>query len=51
MGSIEKEQLIPVLSTMLKLNDEEKKFIFEYAKGNVYVAKTIRGSWGGYFSP
>lgn len=33
VGSDEKEQLIPVICTMLKLSDEEKKFIMEYAKG------------------
>ena len=30
---MEREQLIPVLCTMLKLSNEEKQFMSEYAKG------------------
>jgi len=48
VGSIEKEQLIPVLSTMLKLNEEEKKFIFEYAKGGEAEEGDDNGSWSSY---
>ena len=47
VGPVEKEQLIPVLSTMLKLSDEEKKVVFEYAKGDGDDAEE-NGSWSSY---
>jgi hypothetical protein len=49
VGSVEKEQLIPVLSTMLKLNDDEKKFVFEYAKGEgAEENEESANSWSSY---
>jgi len=47
VGPVEKEQLIPVLSTMLKLSDEEKRYVFEYAKGEADDPEDS-SSWSSY---
>ena len=41
VGGTGKEQLIPVLCAMLKLSEEEKKVVVEFAKGKLLVFRII----------
>jgi len=43
----EKEHLIPVITSMLKLSNEERDFLVEYAKGEI-EADDGSGSWSSY---
>ncbi|XP_046852090.1 GRIP and coiled-coil domain-containing protein 2-like [Xenia sp. Carnegie-2017] len=46
-GSNEKEQLIPVLTTMLKLSEDEKDFLSKYARDSDVDDET-NSSWSSY---
>ncbi|XP_047130817.1 GRIP and coiled-coil domain-containing protein 2 isoform X3 [Hydra vulgaris] len=48
VGSMEREQLIPVLCTMLKLSNEEKQFLLEYAKGAESDSGGQGNTWTNY---
>jgi len=48
VNSVEKEQLIPVLCTMLKLSNQEKEFISEFAKGDNSDGGGDNASWSSY---
>ncbi|XP_065056187.1 GRIP and coiled-coil domain-containing protein 2-like isoform X2 [Rhopilema esculentum] len=46
-GATERECMVPVLTTMLKLNQEEKQFITEFAKGEADQGEDPSG-WSSY---
>ncbi|CAB4041214.1 GRIP and coiled-coil domain-containing 2-like, partial [Paramuricea clavata] len=47
-GSNEKEQLIPVLTAMLKLSEDEKNFLSKFARETDEGVDDANSSWSNY---